>query len=136
MVCIHFASALHSNQRAPSWKGLHTLVVKPPNVGKGYAIVMSESRHEEYMFLLVKSKKCWNESLKKKKIFDSKPKRNEKLKGLLVYSWELWNSSGWQIETGKRATCTHTLICWYLFILKAKTGWISVWPIFGKALDG
>ena len=38
----------------------------------------------------------------------------------MVYSWELWKSSGWQIETGKRATCTHTLICWYLFILKAK----------------
>ena len=77
IVYIHFASALHSIQRAPLWKGLHTLVVQPPNVGKGYTFVMSESRHEAYMFMLEKSKKCWKESLKKK-IFDSKPKRNEK----------------------------------------------------------
>ena len=56
MICIHFASALHSIQRAPSWKGLHALVVKPPNVGKGYAFVLSESRQEVYMFLLKKKK--------------------------------------------------------------------------------
>ena len=52
-----FCSALHSIQRAPSWKGLHTLVVKPPNVGKGYAFVMSESHHEVYMFMFVKSQR-------------------------------------------------------------------------------
>ncbi|KAK1587943.1 hypothetical protein Q3G72_018515 [Acer saccharum] len=51
-------NSLRRTQRAPSWKGLHTLVVKPPNVGKGYVIVMSESRHEVYMFMLEKSKKC------------------------------------------------------------------------------
>ena len=57
MVCIHFASALHSIQRAPSWKGLHALVVKLPNVGKGYTFVLSESRQEVYMFLLEKNQK-------------------------------------------------------------------------------
>ena len=62
MICIHFASALHSIQRAPSWKGLHALVVKPPNVGKGYAFVLSESRQEVYMFLLEKIKEELKES--------------------------------------------------------------------------
>ena len=81
MICIHFASALHSIQRAPSWKGLHALVVKPPNVGKGYAFVLSESRQEVYMFLLEKIKEDLKRIIKKKKkIFDSKPKRNEKQK--------------------------------------------------------
>ena len=86
MICIHFASALYSIQRAPSWKGLHALVVKPPNVGKGYAFVLSESRQEVYMFLLEKIKEELKRNIKKKKIFDSKPKRNEKTKGLMVYS--------------------------------------------------
>ena len=51
MVGIHLLRQ-HRTQWAPLLKGLHTLVVQPPNVGKGYAIVMSENRHEEYMFLL------------------------------------------------------------------------------------
>ena len=86
MICIHFASALHSIQRAPSWKGLHALVVKPPNVGKGYTFVLSESRQEVYIFFIRKIKEDLKIIIKKKKIFDSKPKRNEKSKGLMVYS--------------------------------------------------
>ena len=83
MVCIYFASALYSIQWAPSWKGLHTLVVQPPNVGKGYAIVMSESRHEVYMFMLEKSNKCWIESLKKKSLILSlKEMKNKRLNGV------------------------------------------------------
>ena len=86
MICIHFASALHSIQRAPVWKGLHALVVKPPNVGKGYTFVLSESRQEVYMFFVKKKIKEEFKIIIKKKIFDSKPKRNEKSKGLMVYS--------------------------------------------------
>jgi hypothetical protein len=78
-----FCSALHSIQRAPSWKGLHTLVVKPPNVGKGYAIVMSESHHEVYMFMFVKSQRSVEKNHLKISLIQSlKEMKNKRLNGV------------------------------------------------------
>ena len=68
MICIHFASALHSIQQAPSWKGLHALVVKPPNVGKGYTFVLSESCQEVYMVFVSKIKEVLKRIIKNKNI--------------------------------------------------------------------
>ena len=84
MIDDHFASALHRIQRAPSWKGLHTLVVKPPNVGKDYTIVMSESRHEVYIFfMLEKIKEVLKRIIKRKSLIQSlKEMKNKRLNGV------------------------------------------------------
>ena len=113
-----FCSALHSIQRAPSWKGLHTLVVKPPNVGKGYTIVLSESHHKVYMFMFVKSQRSIEKNhLKISLIQCLKEMKNKRLNGVqlrIVKKLGLTNRNG---NTSHMHTHTHMLIT---ILLKAK----------------
>ncbi|KAK4857727.1 hypothetical protein QYF36_005212 [Acer negundo] len=79
MVGIHLLRQ-HRTQQAPSWKGLHTLVVQPPNVGKGYAIVMSESHHEaDTLHKVVGKSKKVGVSSPFKPIDKSKPSSSSKI---------------------------------------------------------
>ena len=110
MVGIHLLRQ-HRTQWAPSWKGLHTLVVKPPNVGKGYAIVMSESHHEVYMFMFVKSQRSVEKNHLKISLIQSlKEMKNKRLNGVqlrIVKKLGLTNRNG---NTSHMHTHAHMLI--------------------------